>query len=58
MYNTGKPRTALGKQTPANYLKNNNINNEDNSKSYLPLLTIHNNHYLKRKTSNNKVNVI
>ncbi len=58
MYNTGKPHTALGKQTPANYLKNNIIDNEDNSKSYLPLPTIHNNHYLKRKTSNNKVNVI
>ncbi|MFC2129741.1 IS3 family transposase [Bacteroidota bacterium] len=58
MYNTGKPHTALGKQAPSNYLKNNIIYNKDNSKSYLPLTTIHNNHYLKGKTSNKKVNVI
>lgn len=58
MYNTGKPHVALKKQTPANYLKNNIVDNEDNSLSYLPLPTIHNNHYLKEVISNKKVNVI
>lgn len=58
MYNTGKPHKALGKQMPANYQKINHVNNEDNSASCLPLSTRHNNHYLKRKISNNKVNVI
>jgi transposase InsO family protein len=58
MYNTGKPHKALKKQTPANYLKNKIVDNEDNSSSYLPLPTIHNNHYLKEVISNKKVNVI
>ncbi len=58
MYNTGKPHTALGKQTPTNYLKNNIIDNEDNSLSNLPLSTIQKNDYFNRKLINKKVNVI
>ena len=57
MYNTAKPHKALRKQTPSNYLKNNIVDTEDNSASYLPLPTIHNNHYLNSINSNKKVNV-
>jgi putative transposase len=58
MYNTGKPHKALGKSTPSNYLKNTTFDDEDNSISYLPILTVHNNDYFKRKINNKKVNVI
>ncbi len=58
MYNTEKPHTALGKSTPNNYKKINTIDNEDNSPSNLPLSTVNNNHYIKRKNSNKKVNAI
>jgi putative transposase len=58
MYNTEKPHKALGKSTPSNYLKNTTVDNEDNSISYLPLSTVHNNDYFKRKINNKKVNAI
>jgi putative transposase len=58
MYNTEKPHKALGKSTPSNYRENTTVNNEDNLESYLPLSTVHNNDYFKRKINNKKVNVI
>jgi len=58
MYNTEKPHRALGKSTPSNYLKDRKSDNEDNSKSYLPLSAIHNNDYIKRKNSIKTVNAI
>jgi transposase InsO family protein len=58
MYNTGKPHKALGKSTPSNYLKNTTVDDEDNSISYLPISTVHNNDYFKRKINNKKVNAI
>jgi transposase InsO family protein len=58
MYNTEKPHKALGKLTPSNYAKNTTVDNEDNLRSYLPLSTVHNNDYFKRKINNKKVNAI
>jgi putative transposase len=58
MYNTEKPHRALGRSTPSNYLKKRIVDNEYNSKSYLPLSTLHNNDYFKRKNSNKTVNAI
>jgi transposase InsO family protein len=56
MYNTGKPHKALGKLTPTNF--RTTINNENNSPSYLPLLTVNHINYKRVKLSNKKVNVI
>jgi len=56
MYNTGKPHKALGKLTPIEF--RNTIDNEDNSASYLPLLTVNHIHYKRSKLSIKKVNVI
>jgi putative transposase len=59
MYNTGKPHKALGKLTPKSFI--DNIDNEDNSASNLPLSTVNlhqNNNYKRSKSSNKKVNVI
>lgn len=58
MYNTEKPHKALRKSTPKNYLNNTTVDNEDNLISYLPLSTVHNNDYFKRKINNKKVNAI
>jgi putative transposase len=58
MYNTEKPHRALGNTTPSNYLNNRVVDNEYNSKSHLPLSTLHNNDYFKRKNSNKTVNAI
>lgn len=56
MYNTGKPHKALGKMTPVDFKA---IKTEDNSASYLPVLTASS---LMKKKSNNfskkSVNVI
>jgi putative transposase len=56
MYNTGKPHKALGKLTPRMF--RNNIDNENNSSSKLPLLTVNHINYKRSKLSNKKVNVI
>lgn len=59
MYNNEKPHTALGKLTPKEFIKQNTIDNENNSQvSYHPLSTIHYNNYLDKKSINKKVNVI
>jgi putative transposase len=58
MYNTEKPHRALGKSSPSNYLKNRIVDNENNSRSYLPLSSLHKNDYFKRKIINKTVNVI
>jgi len=56
MYNTGKPHKALGKLTPSKF--RSTINIEDNSSSYLPILTVNHINYKRSKLSNKKVNVI
>ena len=58
MYNTEKPHRALGRSTPSNYLKDRIVDSEDNAKNKLPLSTLHNNDYFKRKITNKKVNAI
>ena len=55
MYNTGKPHIALRKQTPTEYKKT--IDNEDNSSSYLPLSTVYY-HKNRSKINQKRVNVI
>lgn len=56
MYNTQKPHSALGKLSPVAFRAT--VNNENNSSSYCPLLTV-NQIINKRKISiNKKVNVI
>jgi putative transposase len=56
MYNTEKPHKALGKLTPKEF--KDTINNEDNSASNLPLLTVNHHHKKRVKLSIKKVNVI
>jgi transposase InsO family protein len=56
MYNTGKPHKALGKQTPSKF--RSTIDNENNSSSYLPLLTVNHINNKRIKFINKKVNVI
>lgn len=56
MYNTGKPHKALRKLTPVMY--KNTIDNEDNSKSNLPLSTVNHHHKRRDSLSTKKVNVI
>jgi transposase InsO family protein len=56
MYNTGKPHTALGKQTPSKFRIT--IDNENNSSSYLPLSTVNQINYSRSKITLKKVNVI
>jgi transposase InsO family protein len=56
MYNTGKPHKALGKLTPSMF--RSTIDNENNSPSYLPLLTVNHINYRRSKINQKKVNVI
>jgi putative transposase len=56
MYNTGKPHKALGKLSPSEF--RSTIDNENNSKSYLPLSTVNHNNNKRSKLSIKKVNVI
>jgi transposase InsO family protein len=56
MYNTGKPHKALGKLTPKSF--KDNVDNENNSSSNLPLSTVNHIYYKREKLSNKKVNVI
>jgi transposase InsO family protein len=56
MYNTGKPHKALGKLTPSNF--RTTIDNENNSSSNYPLLTVNHINNKIIKSSIKKVNVI
>ena len=49
MYNNEKPHSSLNKLTPANYGRENTVDNENISSRYLPLATVHHHHINKRE---------
>lgn len=55
MYNTAKPHSALGKQTPANFRRT--IESENNSSSNFPLSTVNQINHKLKKLSIKKVNL-